>query len=238
MTTQQEQRWAVGFLVIVAVVAALVVMVLSNAFASTGSFNVSSPAGGFQADQSWFLFDGQGKTCHVESWSDNPNRSLHENILITVDSNGTTTHLAVERAMGTSDRGLWDSTDTGEVHLLLKLGSDERSSANYHAEWTCEETPTSTSTSTSSTSTTEEPPASSSTLPPDSTITSPPPGSSSTTSTTFQICAVSDCNVVDPPTTTTTSSIPSSSTTTPEQTTVTTSTEAPRIPSAVPTGEG
>ena len=214
-----EQEWAVGALAVIAIIATILVIFASTAAnASSGQFSISSPEGGFKADQSWFLFDGEGKECHVESWSDNPNRSLHDNVLITVDTNGTTTHLAVERFQGTTDRGLWDSTSTGEVYLQLHLGDDQRSSASYHAEWSCEEAPPSTSTSTSSTSTTEEPPPSSSTLPPDNTTTSAPPGSSSTTTTTQS------------PTTTTVLSPPPTTTVGVPTTTLPHTTTNPRIP--------
>lgn len=233
MSTQRQQKFGVGALAAIAFVVAMVVIVLTGAAAASpsGSRSEHSPAGGFRSDQSWFLFNGDGATCHVEMWSVNNNRSLHDNFLITVDTNGTTTHMEVERFQGTTDRGLWDSTETGEVYLQLTLGDDQRSSASYHTEWSCEEVPPSTTTSSPPESTVP------STSVPDTTVTSVPEEtttSSSIPTTTLQICAVSDCNVTDPPTTTTSTSVPSPTTTT----TTSSSTVPPSTPTGVPTGEG
>ena len=228
MTTRQQQSWGVGMLAAIAIVLAFVVIMITGAAmasAPSGSFSVSSPSGGFRADQSWFLFDGNGETCHVESWSDNPNRSLHDNFLVTVDTNGTTTHLAVERFQGTTDRGLWDSTETGEVYLQLTLGDDQRSSANYHAEWTCEEAPTSTTTpSTVTTSTLGG--STTTSIPPDTTVTTAPP------------TTIVSTTVTTVPVTTSTSSPPSSPTVPSTSTPPTSSTTKPSIPTGVETGIG
>jgi hypothetical protein len=230
MTTHNQQSWSVRMLAAIAIVIAFTMVILTGAAATpSGSRNEQSPSGGYMSDQSWFLFDGKGATCHVEMWSVNNNRSLHDNTLITVDTNGTTTHMAVERFQGTTDRGLWDSTETGEVYLQLVLGDDQRSSASYHAEWTCKEAPTSTTqppetTTTGGSTTTSGPPTSTVTTVPESTTTS-------STTTTVEICAVSDCNVVDPPTTTTTTASSTTSTTVP-------STVPPSTPTGIPTGEG
>jgi hypothetical protein len=134
--------------------------------------------------------------------------------------------MEVERFQGTTDRGLWDSTDTGEVYLQLTLGDDQRSSASYHAEWTCEEVPPETTTTAVETTTTV---VDTTTTVADTTTTVP------VTTTTVQICAVSDCNVVDPPTTTTmpSTTVPTTATTSPTTTTV-----PPSIPSGIPTGIG
>ena len=213
-----DQQKGVAWLVFaVVLVVSLVIMAVTANASESGSFSVSSPDGGFRTDQSWFLFDGEGTECHVESWSVNNNRSLHDNSLNTLDTNGTTTHLAVERTVGTTDRGRWDSTTTGEVYLQLILGDDQRSSADYHAEWKCKEAPSTTQppeTTTTGGSTTTS-------TPPDTTVTTGPPSSTTSSTTT-----------TEPPNTSTTSP----TTTVPGQPTL--PTVPPSTPTGVPTGLG
>ena len=142
--------------------------------------------------------------------------SIHDNYLV-IQIGAVAHSLLIEQGSGSVETGPFTVTTGTTVELWVRLGDDGVSSAGAAVDMDCPPPPPETTT------TTEAPPPETTT-----TTEAPPP---ETTTTTLQICAVSDCNVVDPPpeTTTTTEAPP------PETTMTTVPTPIPR---GVPTGLG
>jgi hypothetical protein len=197
---------------VIIAVATVVVLGVTAALSTTG-IHAESPPGGFRSDQAWDVGTWHGETCAFVVSSGNVDQpSTHEgNVLVLTNDGADMLTVPIERDGQPGEvSGSVTIQGTGTVRLELRLGASSRSSAWYATVGSCE-TPT---------TTTLAPPPTTTTLPP-------------VTTTTLQICAVSDCNIVDPPPTTTTSTSTTTTTQPPTTTTV-----PPAIPVGVPTGIG
>ena len=153
--------------------------------------------------------------------------SIHDNYLV-IQIGAVAHSLLIEQGAGSVETGPFTATTGTTVELWVRLGDDGVSSAGAAVDMDCPPPP-------ETTTTTDAPPPETTT-----TTTEAPPPETTTTTTTLQICAVSDCNVVDPPETTTTEAPPPETTVTteapPPETTMTT--VPTPIPRGVPTGLG